>query len=84
MKNGQILVLFAVTRTKKKHRVTYKDSFKGYRFNVIKYFKTIFIGIRRFFFVLVYVFIFWFATDIFRTKNDIPRIFLEHECIFCG
>ena len=22
--------------------------------------------------------------DIFRTKTDIPRIFLEHECIFLG
>ena len=28
MKIGQIDVLFAVTRTKMKHRVTYKDSFK--------------------------------------------------------
>ena len=22
------------------------------------------------------------TTDIFRTKTDIPRIFLEHDCIF--
>ena len=22
--------------------------------------------------------------DIFRTKTDIPRVFLEHECTFCG
>ena len=28
MKIGQIDVLFAVTRLKMKHRVTYKDSFK--------------------------------------------------------
>ena len=29
---------------------------------------------------------FLYTTDIFRTKADtsIPRIFLEHECIFCG
>ena len=27
---------------------------------------------------------FWYTTDIFRTKTDIPRIFLEHECTFCG
>ena len=26
---------------------------------------------------------FLYTTDIFRTKTDIPRIFLEHECIFC-
>ena len=25
---------------------------------------------------------FSYTTDIFRTKTDIPRIFLEHECIF--
>ena len=30
MKMGQIDVLFAVTRTKKKRRVTYKDSFVSY------------------------------------------------------
>ena len=27
---------------------------------------------------------FWYTTDIFRTKTDIPRIFLENECTFCG
>ena len=26
---------------------------------------------------------FAYTTDIFRTKTDIPRIFLEHKCIFC-
>ena len=30
MKIGQIDVLFAVTRSKMKHRVTYKNSFKDY------------------------------------------------------
>ena len=35
MKVGHIDVLFAVTRMKKKRRLTYKDSFKGY--NVILY-----------------------------------------------
>ena len=30
-----------------------------------------------------YIF-FLYTTNIFRTKTDIPRIFLEHECIFCG
>ena len=29
-------------------------------------------------------YIFLSTTDTFRTKTDIPRIFLEHECIFCG
>ena len=28
MKNGQIDVLFSITRTKMKHRVSYKDDFK--------------------------------------------------------
>ena len=30
MKIGQVEVLFAVTSTKKKRRITYKNSFKGY------------------------------------------------------
>ena len=28
------------------------------------------------------IYIFLYTTDIFRTKTEIPRIFLEHECIF--
>ena len=28
------------------------------------------------------IYIFLYTIDIFRTKTDIPRIFLEHECIF--
>ena len=27
---------------------------------------------------------FLYTTDIFRTKTDIPWIFLENKCIFCG
>ena len=27
---------------------------------------------------------FGYSTDIFRTKNDIPQILLEHECILCS
>ena len=30
------------------------------------------------------IYYFWYTTDIFRTKTDIPRIFLEYECTFCG
>ena len=30
------------------------------------------------------IYYFWYTTDIFRTKIDIPWIFLEHECTFCG
>ena len=30
------------------------------------------------------MYIFLYTADIFKTKNYITRIFLEHECIFCG
>ena len=30
------------------------------------------------------IYIFLYTTDIFRTKNHIPRIFLEYGYIFCG
>ena len=30
---------------------------------------------------MIYIF-FLYTTDIFRTKTDISRIFLEHKCIF--
>ena len=36
------------------------------------------------YYVPVYLYIFWYTTDISRKKNDIPRISLEYECIFCG
>ena len=32
----------------------------------------------------IYIYIFLYTADIFRTKTDSPRIFLEHEGIFCG
>ena len=31
---------------------------------------------------MMYFFFFLFTTDIYRTNNDIPRIFLEYESIF--
>ena len=34
--------------------------------------------------LFIYLFIFWYTMDIFRTKTYIPRIFLEHEYIFAG
>ena len=30
------------------------------------------------------IYFFLYTTDIFRTKTDITKIFLEHEYIFCG
>ena len=50
MKIGQIDVLFAVTRLKMKHRVTYKDSFKDIMYYYIASFKTIFIDYPAFLF----------------------------------
>ena len=44
MKIGQIDVLFAVTRSKVKHQVTYKDIFKGYNVILHDIRKTIFLG----------------------------------------
>ena len=50
MKIGQIDVLFAVTRSKKKRQVTYKDSFKDKMLYYITSFKTISIGYPAFLF----------------------------------
>ena len=50
MKIGQIDVLFVVTRSKMKHRVTYKDSFKDIMLYYIISFKTTFIGYPAFLF----------------------------------
>ena len=33
---------------------------------------------------MIYIFFFIYTMDIFRTKTDIARILLEHECIFFG
>ena len=49
-KIGQNDVLFAAPRSKKKHWVTYKDSFKGYSVILHYILKTIFIGYPAFFF----------------------------------
>ena len=50
MKMGQINVLFAVTRTKMKLRITYKDSCKDIMYYYIISFETIFIGLSAFLF----------------------------------
>ena len=55
MKIGQIDVLFAVTRSKIKRRVTYEDSFKDIMYFYRISFKTVFIGYPAFLFRPIYV-----------------------------